>query len=167
MVAFWYLHDPALSEEYDCYESYQSDLDREADYKIPPVMKADSLEELAEKLGIPADTLCQTVADYNGFCESGLDEEQRKPARFLRPRENEDGPWYAVYGQMFSECSAGGVQVNEKCQVLRDDGTPISGLYAGGNATGAMHRRNELAVVSELTWAVASAWRCAMENASY
>ena len=158
-----YLSDPTLSDEYDCYEDYQADLDREAGYKVPPVMKADTLEELAVKLGIPTEALCATVAAYNGYCAQGEDAEFGKAPQFLRPRVQEEGPWYAVYGQIFSECSAGGVQVNGKCQVLRDDGTPIPGLYAGGNATGAMHRRGELAVVSELTWAVASAYRSVTE----
>ena len=158
-----FLSDPTLSEEYDCYENYQADLDAEAAYKIPPVVKADTPEELAAKLGIPAEVLCKTISDYNGYCASGADAEQRKPAGFLRPRNGADGPWYGIYGQMFSECSAGGVQVDGKCRVLRDDGTPVPGLYAGGNATGAMHRRDKLAVVSELTWAVASAYRCAEE----
>ena len=158
-----FLSDPTLADEYNCYENYQNDLDREAAYKLPPVMKAATLEELAGKLGIPAEALVGTIADYNRFCEQGADTDQGKAAAFLRPRRAEDGPWYAIYGQMFSECSAGGVQVNGRCQVLRDDGTPIPGLYAGGNATGAMHRRDKLAVVSELTWAVASAWQCAEE----
>ena len=161
-----YLSDPTLSDEYDCYANYQSDLDHEASYEVPPVMKADTLEELAAKLGIPADTLCGTVADYNGCCAAGRDPDFGKDAAHLRSRDAEDGPWYAVFGQMFSECSAGGVQVNGRCQVLRDDGTPVPGLYAGGNATGAMHRRDALAVVSELTWAVASAYRCATESVS-
>ena len=160
-----YLSDPALSDTYDCYEDYQADLDREATYKIPPVMKADTLEELAEKLGISANVLCKTISDYNRFCAEGVDTEMGKSADHLRTREQKDGPWYAVYGQMFSECAAGGVQINGKCQVLRDDGTPIRGLYAGGNATDAMHQRNALAVVSELTWAVGSAYRCAIESA--
>lgn len=158
-----FLHDPALSEEYDCYENYQADLDREATYKVPPVVKADTLDALAERLGISPESLKKTVADYNRYAAAGRDSEQGKAGKYLRPREQKDGPWYAVYGQMFSECAAGGVQVNGRCQVLGDDGTPIPGLYAGGNATGAMHRRDKLAVVSELTWAVASAYRCATE----
>ena len=156
-----YLSDPTLADEYDCYADYQKDLEVEAAYKVPPVIMADTLDELAWKLKIPVAELLETVSEYNRFCESGIDKEFGKDAVHLRTREI--GPWYAVYGQMFSECSAGGVSVNEKCQVLRNDGTVISGLYAGGNTTSAMHRRDKLAVVSELTWAVASAYRCAQE----
>ena len=49
-----------------------------------------------------------------------------------------------------------------KRQVLRNDGTVIPGLYGVGDATSAMHRREKLAVISELTWAVASAYRSAV-----
>ena len=68
------------------------------------------------------------------------------------------GPFYAVYAQRFSEAAMGGLMVNAECQVLRNDGTVIPGLYGVGDATSAMHRREKLAVISELTWAVASAY---------
>ena len=131
-----YLHDPTLSEEYDCYKDYQKDLDTEAAYKKPPVMKADSLEKLAEKIGIPEIVLCASVAEYNEFCIRGEDSRYGKAACHLRPRNGEEGPWYGVFGQMFSECSAGGVQVNGKCQVLRDDGTPFPGSMPAATPQG-------------------------------
>jgi fumarate reductase flavoprotein subunit len=157
-----FLQDPALSEEYDCYSCYQEDLDREANYKYPPVVKADTIEELAQKLQIDPDVLRKTVEDYNRFCSEGKDEEFGKDSKFLVPRE--EGPYYAIYGQLFSECAAGGLMVDARCRVLRNDNTPIPGLYAAGDATSAMHRRGKLAVVSELTWAVASSYRCAVES---
>ena len=55
--------------------------------------------------------------------------------------------------------------VNAECQVLRNDGSVIPGLYGVGDATSAMHRKGELAVISELTWAVASAYRSAINAA--
>lgn len=157
-----YMKDPSLSDEYASYECYQEDLDREAGYLKPPVAKADTIEELAGKLGIDPGALLKTVNDYNQFCQGGKDEEFGKDSQFLVPREV--GPFYAVYGQIFSECSAGGLMVNGNCQVLKNDGTPIPGLYGGGDATSAMHRKGELAVVSELTWAVTSAY-CSAVNA--
>ncbi len=51
----------------------------------------------------------------------------------------------------------GGVMVVGQCRI-RNDGSVIPGLYAGGDATSAMHIRGRLAVISELTWAVASAY---------
>jgi fumarate reductase flavoprotein subunit len=156
-----YLNDPSLNDVYDCYAYYQEDLDREAGYKKPPVYKADTIEELAAKLNIDPAALKMTVEDYNRFCRKGNDEEFGKSVEFLVPREQ--GPYYAIYGQFFSDIAAGGLAVDAKCRVLQSNNTPIPGLYAGGDATSAMHRRGEQPVVSGLTWAVASAYRCAVE----
>lgn len=157
-----FLLDPSLSDEIDCYRHYQEDLDRETTYKVPAVVKADTIEELAEKLGMDAAVLTRTISEYNRFCRQKKDEQFGKDPKFLVPRDA--GPFYAVYAQRFSEAAMGGLMVNADCQVLRNDGTPIPGLYGVGDATSAMHRKGELAVISELTWAVASAY-CSAVNA--
>ncbi len=155
-----FLNDPTLADEVECYEHYQEDLDRECGYKIPACAKGNTIEELAEKIHIDPAVLKETVDRYNSYCAKGEDAEFHKSPEFLLPRS--EGPFYAVYAQRFSEAAFGGLMVNEKCQVLRNDGSPISGLYGVGDATSAMHRKGELAVISELTWAVASAYRSAV-----
>ena len=157
-----FLRDPSLSDEIDCYRHYQEDLDRETTYKVPAVVKADTIEELAEKLGMDAAVLTRTISEYNRFCRQKKDEQFGKDPKFLVSRDA--GPFYAVYAQRFSEAAMGGLMVNADCQVLRNDGSPIPGLYGVGDATSAMHRKGELAVISELTWAVASAY-CSAVNA--
>ncbi len=155
-----FLLDPSLSDEVDCYRHYQEDLDRETTYKVPAVVKADTIEELAEKLGMDATVLTRTINEYNRFCRQKKDEQFGKDPKFLVSRDA--GPFYAVYAQRFSEAAMGGLMVNADCQVLRNDNSPIPGLYGVGDATSAMHRKGELAVISELTWAVASAYRSAV-----
>ena len=155
-----FLMDPSLQDEIECYERYQEDLDRETTYKIPAVVKADTVGELAEKLGMEPDVLCRTVSEYNRFCREKKDEQFGKDPQFLVSRDV--GPFYAVYAQRFSEAAMGGLMVDAECRVLRNDGTPIPGLFGVGDATSAMHRKGELAVISELTWAVASAYRSAV-----
>ncbi len=155
-----FLLDPSLSDEVDCYRHYQEDLDRETTYKVPAVVKADTIEELAEKLGMDATVLARTISEYNRFCRQKKDEQFGKDPKFLVSRDA--GPFYAVYAQRFSEAAMGGLMVNADCQVLRNDNSPIPGLYGVGDATSAMHRKGELAVISELTWAVASAYRSAV-----
>lgn len=162
-IIYEYLSDPTLADEYDCYECYQADLDREATYKVPPVVKAATIEELAKKLNIDVATLEATISNYNTCCTNKEDTQFHKAPEFLRSRDN--GPFYAIWGQRFSECAMGGLMVNSSCQVLRNDGSAIPGLYGVGDATSAMHRRGELAVVSELTWAFASAYRSAVNVA--
>ncbi len=155
-----FLNDPTLADEIECYRNYQEDLDRECSYKVPACAKGNTIEELAENIGIDPAALKKTVEDYNSYCLSGEDKEFHKSPEFLLPRS--EGPFYAVYAQRFSEAAFGGLMVNDKCQVLRNDGSVIGGLYGVGDATSAMHRKGELAVISELTWAVASAYRSAV-----
>ena len=159
-----FLLDPSLSDELDCYRHYQEDLDRETSYRVPAVVKADTIEELAEKLDMDTAVLTRTISEYNRFCRQKKDEQFGKDPKFLIPRDA--GPFYAVYAQRFSEAAMGGLMVNADCQVLRNDDTPIPGLYGVGDATSAMHRKGELAVISELTWAVASAYRSAVNAAN-
>ena len=105
-----FLSDPSLADEIECYEHYQEDLDREAEYKIPPVVKADTVEELALKLDMDPAVLIRTVTNYNRWCRQGQDEEFGKAAEHLIPRDV--GPFYAVYAQRFSEAAMGGLMVN-------------------------------------------------------
>lgn len=109
-------------------------------------------------MGCRRDALRATVQRYNEFCRSGVDEDFGKAKEYLIPVDMEQGPYYAIYEQRFSEAAFGGVRVNGNCQVTREDGSVIPGLYAGGDCTSAMHRRGKLAVISELTWAFAAAY---------
>ncbi|MBQ6373330.1 MAG: FAD-binding protein [Clostridia bacterium] len=103
------------------------------------VVKADTYEALAEAMGVPAETFVKTMADYNAFCESGVDEQFGKDAAKLVPAGN--GPFYALKG--YSACFAtnGSLDINENFEVLKADGeTPIGGLWACGcEASGVMY----------------------------
>lgn len=156
-IAMDYINDPTLREEQWLYKFYQSDLDEEMQYPGRPVRKADTLEALAKEIGVDAKALADTVKQYNQYCAKGADKEFGKAAENLRPI-SENGPYYAIYGQRFSEGAFGGLRVTERCEVTREDKTVIPGLYGVGDATSAMHRKGELAVISELTWAAASAF---------
>ena len=158
-----FINNPSASGSYDNFAYYQEDLDRESGYKKPPVFKAETIEGLAGMLGVDPAALKKAIEDYNCFCHSGHDPELNKIAEFLVPRE--EGPYYAIYGQLFSEFSAGGLKVDSKCRVLHNDSTHIPGLYATGDATSAMRRSSEPSAVSGLSWALASAYRSAVESA--
>ena len=95
------------------------------------VVKADTIEELAEKLGMDPATLTATVETYNGYCETGVDEQFGKPAEFLDPIG--EGPYYCVVMASYCYGSCGGLNINSDMQVLAEDGeTVINGLYAVG-----------------------------------
>ncbi|WP_289636015.1 FAD-dependent oxidoreductase [uncultured Adlercreutzia sp.] len=94
------------------------------------IFRADSIEELAETVAMEPSVLAQTVADYNRACTTGIDEAFGKNPDYLVAVDG--GPYYAILGCAFYYTTAGGLDINERLQVLRNDGTPIQGLYAVG-----------------------------------
>lgn len=164
-IANRFINNPAMASKKNLYETWLEELEEECTLEIP-AKKADTLEELAVKCGMPADAFVETIRRYNEFCAKGVDEDFGKAAQFLKPLADH-GPYYAIYGQRFSEAALGGVMVDGQCRCIRNDGTPIPGLYAGGDATSAMHIRGRLAVISELTWAVASAYTSGTNAVAY
>ena len=85
--------------------------------------QGETLEELAEKLGIDAAGLKAAVEDYNANLPEGA-----------RPFDAE-GPYYGSKVQTANHMTKGGVTANERTQVLFEDGTVVPGLYAAGEVT--------------------------------
>ncbi|WP_243056689.1 FAD-dependent oxidoreductase [Nocardioides sp. SR21] len=105
-------------------------------------VRADSIAELAEAIGVPADSLVATVERFNGFCESGVDED------FGRGRDEYDtfftggagptactqAPFYAARFVLSDLGTKGGLVTDDRGRVLREDGSQIPGLYAASNS---------------------------------
>ena len=94
--------------------------------------EADTIPELAEKLGIDPEKLQQTIDDYNAMCRCGVDSQFHKPQKYLHPITGKGkylvGKYYlGAYG------TVGGVRVNKYCEVLNKDHLPIEGLYSAGS----------------------------------
>ncbi|WP_460851749.1 3-oxosteroid 1-dehydrogenase [Nocardioides montaniterrae] len=120
-------------------------------YKEGVVRRADTLEELAAKIGVPAASLTATVERFNGFARNGVDEDFHrgesaydkyysdptvKPNCSLAPIEK--GPFYAVTIVPGDLGTKGGLVTDERARVLREDGQVIPGLYAAGNVSSAV-----------------------------
>lgn len=98
------------------------------------IQKADSIEELAEKMHLPKDTLKNTIQRYNEMCEQGVDKDFGKEQYRLYPLKN--GPYYAVtIGGVLLD-TLDGLRVNTKMEVLDENSKPIKNLYAAGNCSG-------------------------------
>ncbi len=95
------------------------------------IVKADSVEELAEKLGMS--NLTETINRYNELCDKGEDTDHFKSAKYLDKLE---GPLYAVKitPSVFLG-TLGGIEINSDCEVLDNNGKAIPGLYAAGAET--------------------------------
>jgi fumarate reductase flavoprotein subunit len=96
--------------------------------------KADTLEELAAKIGADPKTLVATIDRYNKFCEKGRDEDFVKKPAYLIPIRK--GPFYAFHGQRFTETTHGGITINENMEVLDTKGKAMPGLFAAGDNAG-------------------------------
>jgi len=112
------------------------------------VVKAGSIEQLAERTGLPADALAETVARFNDFARAGRDEDfhrgesgydryysdpRNKPNPSLAPLQQ--GPFYAVKTVPGDLGTKGGMRTDTVGRVLREDNTVIDGLYASGNCS--------------------------------
>lgn len=104
-------------------------LQKEEQKSAKSLFVADSIEELAEKAGINAKNLQETIAQYNAICGK-TDPFFNKNPKYLLPIK---GPkYYAAKHYPAGYGSLGGIKVNDDLQVLREDGTVIPGLYACG-----------------------------------
>lgn len=100
------------------------------------VKKADSIKELAEKLGLDPEVLSTTVAEYNKYAKDGKDPVfNRKAVKGAL----ETGPFYGFSCTPVAIATLGGLRVNGSMQVLDVYKNPIKKLYAAGEVLGAVH----------------------------
>jgi fumarate reductase flavoprotein subunit len=95
------------------------------------VFTADSLEELADKLGIDPDALQRNVNEYNQHCDKGRDDLFMKDPKFLRPVK--DPGFYALRLIPAMYGTLGGIKVSERMEVIDKAHEVIPGFYAAGN----------------------------------
>ncbi|KGG53283.1 flavocytochrome c [Lactobacillus sp. wkB10] len=112
-----------------------------AQVKAGTLLKADTLEELAEKAGMNPDTLVDTIKKYNSYVDAGSDPEFGKSAFNLKC---EVAPFYATPRKPAIHHTMGGLKINPKAQVINKDGQVITGLYAAGEVAGGLHAGNRL-----------------------
>ena len=98
------------------------------------IVSADTPEELAEKMGVPADVFCATFARYNEIAARGCDEDFGKRKELLIPLDKP--PYHAMKFGPALLAVAGGLRVDTEMRVLDENAVPVDGLYAVGNAAG-------------------------------
>jgi fumarate reductase flavoprotein subunit len=98
------------------------------------IFKGDTLEELAGKIGVPADAFKATVDRYNELAKKGMDEDYGKTGEMLTAIDQ--APFYAATNPLMLLVVLGGLKVNTDLQVLDTENKVIPGLYASGNVSG-------------------------------
>lgn len=115
------------------------------------IKKASTIEGLAEAIEVPAEALKATIERFNGFAESGVDEDFRRGESAydkyysdptVKPNPSlhtiDQAPFYAVKIVPGDLGTKGGLVTDERARVLRADGSVIEGLYAAGNCSSAV-----------------------------
>lgn len=132
---FWLIFDEQALNDGDCLvPQWTHEELKAASREEKAVWQANSLEELARKTGLPASNLAATVQQYNGFVARQLDEDF---GRSYLQHPIQQAPFYALLVYAYSLISFGGIEVNERLQVLHRDGGAVENLYAAGEMLGA------------------------------
>ena len=98
------------------------------------VIKRDTLEELAEAIGVPADALVEECERWNTYCETGVDTQFDRRVDFGTIKT---GPFYADAEKPKVLGTFAGVKSNLKAEVISGaTGEPIPRLYAAGTVAG-------------------------------
>ncbi|WP_104181941.1 FAD-dependent oxidoreductase [Arthrobacter sp. B0490] len=114
------------------------------------VKVAQTVEDLAAQINVPAQQLAETLRRYSSFAKEGVDEDFGKGSSVyghyygdptlknpnLAPIDQ--APFYAVAVYPGDVGTKGGLKIDERSRVLSTEGKPIAGLYAGGNSSGSV-----------------------------
>ena len=103
--------------------------------------RADTLEELAEIIGIPADALIASVERYNELCEKGVDEDFGKESKNMIPIKT--APFWGIHRHIRVSSIDSGLITDTRCRCVDKDGNVIPGLYAAGNTSGPLCGSND------------------------
>ena len=114
-----------------------------AEIEAGVIMKADTLDELADKLGFEGDAKAQFLASidrYNELYDKGEDEDMGKEA--YRLSAIRQAPFYGAWfgGSLLNTLD--GLRINKYMQVIDTESNVIPGLYAAGTTSGSFYSGN-------------------------
>lgn len=112
-------------------DKLQEEIDQAIADKKPFIFKADTIEELAKKMGLPVAKVAATINKYNEDAHNGQDTIYGKDKEYMVPVE--EGPYYGFKLNVGAFCTMGGLKVTPDNEVEDENGNVIQGLYATGN----------------------------------
>ena len=121
---------PRVSAEYEGLSQELDDLQKQG-----YIVEADTVEELAEKLGLPVDAFTATVERYNELAAKGEDEDFGKEGYRLSTLQQ--APFYGVrQAGGYLICTIDGIQIDDNMHAIDQDFKAIPGLYVIGDMSG-------------------------------
>jgi fumarate reductase flavoprotein subunit len=127
------------------------------------VHKANTIAELAQKAGLPAAALEQTIAQYNAAVDANTTA-QLTPTRSASPNKAwpiRTAPFYAAKLCAGITYTMGGIAIDGDSRVLDGNDNPITGLYAAGCATGGLEGGPAVGYVGGLSKSSTTGFRAA------
>ena len=97
--------------------------------KLGLFVSANTIEELADKIGVNKENLVKTINNYKGYVANGKDEEF---GRAMLNMTFDEAPYYAAPMTCRVQGTFGGINTDVQAQVLNTEGTAIPGLFAAG-----------------------------------
>ena len=140
------------------------------------LVRAETLNDLATRLGVDRAGLIGTVVRFNGFAEKGRDLDFKRgesaqdrahgdPTRRKNPCLGpvEKGPFWAVRVYPGDAGTKGGLLVDDAARVLADSGDPIPGLYAVGGTAASVFKQTAPGKGAGLGAALVEAFRAVLD----
>lgn len=126
------------------YKSFSSHIQRDAVLGIESgdAFIADTVEELALKMGIPPHHLIATIESYNEGVRSQKDRFGKHHTKLLY--EIQEPPFWSGLAGITVHSTLGGIRIDEKAKCLRQDSSVIKGLFAAGEITAGLHGVNRV-----------------------
>ena len=103
--------------------------------------QGDTYEALGKAIDVPAEAFDKTMNDWNGYVANRSDPDFGRTS-FAAPLDQ--SPYYAIKVTAGIHHTMGGLKIDSKARVLKEDGSPIPGLFAAGEITGGVHGGNRL-----------------------
>ena len=121
---------------YEIFDEHVHEVERDTvDYfNWGIVIEGETVEALAEKLGLDPAALRNTIDQYNAVSRGEMDDPYQRS--IISPDGLSHGPYYAIEVYPGGTLSGGGLKVNEQMQVVKTDGDIFDGLYAVGEVSG-------------------------------
>ena len=115
------------------HKIYEWSRDNQAEIDQGWIFQADTLADLAGKIGADAPALEETVRNFNYACKESRDPQFGRPGKSLAPLETP--PFYAVELALTLVNTQGGPKHNKECRVLDFSNRAIPRLYAAGEVS--------------------------------
>lgn len=124
----WCIMDEAMAQRFNRLEELLAATEAGSD--VIKVYKADTIEALAEKAGLPVDTVVASVNRYNELVAQGEDTDFGKAPELLDAID--EGPFYIAHLYDATRGNYGGIATDKQGRVITKEGEAIPGLFAGG-----------------------------------